>query len=123
MSKIKINRIKSVLVEKDISQNLYEFYLEDTSSNPEWNDQKIKKWLSKKLNIRSTRNIYIIPAKKQVLTHQVIRGYYIRVELNNIYMLNTTNGKWLTPTEIETRAFPKFIHQFIKIKNLQLQAL
>ncbi len=67
---------------KDIWQNLHEFYLEETALNPEWNDEKIKKWLSKNLHIKATKSINIIPAKKQILTHQVVKGYFICIELN-----------------------------------------
>ncbi len=97
---------------KDIWQNLYEFYLEETTANPEWNFEKIKEWLCKKLNITSTRNINIFPARKQLLTHQTIQGYFVCVELNSEPDLNSKTGLWLSDAEINTLAFPRFIHQF-----------
>jgi A/G-specific adenine glycosylase len=108
---------------KDIWQNLHEFYLEETALNPEWNDEKIKKWLSKNLHIKATKSINIIPAKKQILTHQVVKGYFICIELNAAPVFNLLTGAWLSDTGIKTKAFPQFIHQFINRKALQMQVI
>ena len=109
---------------KDIWQNLHEFYLEETKMNPEWDEGKIIKWLAKNFGIQSTKNIHIIPAQKQILTHQIIRGYFIYVELIAMPVsLNKKNGIWLNETEIQSKAFPRFIHQFTKAKARQIQVL
>lgn len=108
---------------KDIWQNLYEFYLEESAADPGWDQSGIKKWLAENLHIQSTENVHIIPAKKQMLTHQKLNGYFILVELNNATPLNSMNGDWLDAAEIKTKAFPQFLHQFISRKTVQLQAL
>ncbi len=108
---------------KDIWQNLHEFYLEETTANPEWNIEKIKNRLLQQLHISDIKNISIIAAKKQILTHQIIRGYFIYVELNHQPALNFKSGSWLTNEEIASKAFPKFIHQFTNSKTLQTQVL
>ena len=108
---------------KDIWQNLYEFYLEESTADPAWNQSKIKKWLAQDLSIQSTENIHVIPAKKQMLTHQKLNGYFILVELSNAAPLNGISGSWLSAAEIKTKAFPQFLHQFISRKTVQLQAL
>jgi A/G-specific adenine glycosylase len=108
---------------KDIWQNLYEFYLEETIMNPEWDKQKTRNWLSNQLNIKAIKNINIIPAKKQVLSHQFISGWFIYVELDAEPALNRPIGQWLSIKEIKSKAFPRFIHQFTNAKNLQLQVL
>jgi A/G-specific adenine glycosylase len=109
--------------EKDIWQNLHEFYLEETTINPEWSIAKIKEWLQLALKIKNAKNISILTAKKQVLTHQVIYGYFICVELNYKPAFNVQTGLWLNDAEIKTKAFPKFIHQFTAGKALQTRLL
>ncbi|MEP6682771.1 MAG: A/G-specific adenine glycosylase [Parafilimonas sp.] len=108
---------------KDIWQNLHEFYLEETGGNPEWNIKKIKDFLSKKLYITNTKNINIITAKKQMLTHQIIQGYFIAVELNSVPATLTLKGEWLNKKAIQLKAFPQFINQFNNQQVLQLQIL
>ena len=105
---------------KDIWQNLYEFYLEETLTDPGWSHQKIKHWLHEK-NILLSKEAVIIPAKKQVLTHQVIHGYFIFTELKTLP--SALNGAWLSEKEIKHKAFPQFIHQFTGKTNIQLQFL
>lgn len=108
---------------KDIWQNLHEFYLEETTQNPEWSLEKIKEWLAQKLNIHETKSISIIHAKKQLLTHQLINGYFVDVELKSKPSLNNIMGEWLNEDEIKTKAFPQFIHQFLNTKTRQIQVL
>ena len=109
--------------EKDIWQNLYEFYLKETASDPECNITKIKEWLRLELKINATKNIAILAARKQILTHQVIHGYFIRVNINQKRLFNLQTGVWLNSAEIKTKPFPKFIHQFTAREALQPQLL
>ena len=109
---------------KDIWQNLHEFYLEETTVNPEWDIKKISTWLKTHFNIEKVKNIYIIAAKKQTLTHQFIHGYFICVDLFTIpAKLQDTTGYWLTDDEIKLKAFPRFIHQVTQKKAIQVQVL
>jgi A/G-specific adenine glycosylase len=109
---------------KDIWQNLHEFYLQETTVNPEWDVQKVSNWLKARFNIEKAKSIYIIAAKKQTLTHQFLHGYFICVDLLNIpEKLRQLNGLWLTDDEIKQKAFPRFIHQFTRKKAIQVQAL
>ena len=110
-------------IAKDIWQNLHEFYLEETNTNPEWSAGKIKSWLKKSLNINNPTNINIIVAKKQVLTHQIIQGYFIYVELTSKPEFKTAAGFWLSDAEINSIAFPQFINQFNSKTTIQLQVL
>jgi A/G-specific adenine glycosylase len=109
--------------EKDIWQNLYEFYLKETITDPEWNVRKIKEWLQFELKINAIKNITVLLAKKQVLTHQVVRGYFICVEIDQKPLFNLQTGLWINDAEIKMKAFPKFIHQFTGRKALQTQLL
>ena len=75
-------------------------------------------------NIKKAKSINIIPAKKQLLTHQVINGYFLLIELNTQPpILSKPTGSWLNNAELKKKAFPQFIHQFIGGKALQLQVL
>jgi len=106
---------------KDIWQNLHEFYLEETPANPEWDINKIQKWLHSKLKIQNPKSISILRANKQVLTHQVIHGYFIYIELSSKLKIIAATGSWLHEDEIKTKAFPKFIHQYTTKKPVQIQ--
>ena len=109
--------------EKDIWQNLYEFYLKETITDPEWNARKIKEWLQFELKINAIKNISILLAKKQLLTHQVVHGYFICIDIDHKPLFNSQKGLWINDAEIKTKAFPKFIHQFTGRKALQTQLL
>ncbi|MFT4154388.1 A/G-specific adenine glycosylase [Parafilimonas sp.] len=105
---------------KDIWQNLYEFYLEETSADPAWNKETIKQWLASK-QLSLSGEAVIIPAKKQALTHQVINGYFIVAELKKLPPAFA--GNWLSSNQIKSKAFPQFIHQFTEKTSLQLRVL
>lgn len=120
------NKKKFVLqrTAKDIWQNLHEFYLVETASDPEWNKQKIKKYLLSELFIKDCISLSIIKAKPQTLTHQQLFGYFIIAELNcEPEFLKNISGEWLSQNEIKAKAFPRFIHQYISAKNAPLQVL
>jgi A/G-specific adenine glycosylase len=109
---------------KDIWQNLYEFYLEETTANPEWNTKNVKQWLLEQLNIEATKSIDIIAAKKHILTHQIIHGFFIYIKLNDEpAALRHQQGTWLNAAEMKEKAFPKFLHSFTHNKALQTQVL
>ncbi len=106
--------------QKDIWQNLHEFYLSETINDPRWDLKKIKIWLAKHLNIEETISIRIIPAKQQVLTHQVIKGYFIVAELFSApALLQCQENNWLSKSEIGQKAFPHFVYQYLSQNNLQ----
>ncbi len=109
---------------KDIWQNLHEFYLVETKQNPEWDQSKIKTYLSSELNIQQTASLNIIKAQAQILTHQKVYGNFIVVELlNKPTFLNALQGEWLSSSEINSRAFPRFMHQYISNKAALQQVL
>jgi A/G-specific adenine glycosylase len=109
---------------KDIWQHLYQYYLSETNYNVEWNAEKVKYWLEKNLSIKKTKTVSVIPAQKQLLTHQTINGYFIYVELNALpEILNNQAGEWLSNSAVRSKAFPQFLHQFLYRKAMQLQVL
>lgn len=107
---------------KDIWQNLHEFLLYETTANPEWTNEKIKLHVEKHFNISLPQTPHIIRAQKQVLTHQVINGFFIYVELTELPKhLPAAIGTWLNFDALQQKAFPQFINQFLQKNSLQLQ--
>jgi A/G-specific adenine glycosylase len=109
---------------KDIWQNLHEFFLIETTNDPEWNEQKIKKCLVSELFIKDFTAINIITAKPQTLTHQQLFGYFIIVELNmQPEIFKNMPGEWLSQNQIKAKAFPRFINQYLSATNALPQGL
>jgi A/G-specific adenine glycosylase len=54
----------------------------------------------------------------QQLTHQKIKGQFIKVVLPTIPKA-LKNNQWLSVNEVNQLAFPKFINQFLEEKETQ----
>ncbi len=120
------NKKKFVLqrTAKDIWQNLHEFYLFETATDPEWNKQKLKKVLFAELNIKDFSSLSIIKAQPQTLTHQQLFGYFIIIKIKiKPEFSEEIHGEWLSQNEINTKAFPRFINQYLSAKNALPQVL
>ncbi len=102
---------------KDIWQNLFEFYIVETADNPKWNNAKVHDWLLNQLGITGSPAVQIINADTQKLTHQDIKGYFIKVTLASIPpQLKVPHLQWLKPAEVAQLPFPRFINQYT-LKN------
>jgi A/G-specific adenine glycosylase len=100
---------------KDIWQNLFEFYLVESASNPVWDKQGVAAFLQQQLNTDKYEVILITNAASQQLTHQHIKGYFITVKLQEIPAgLKTKDALWLSPTEMSKMPFPAFINQYLE---------
>ena len=100
-------------VEKDIWQNLYEFYLFETMKKPAWNDIELDDWVKGQMGILEYEVKQITHIFKQQLTHQNIEGQFIIVALKTI----PESLKYLTKIDISGLhkfAFPKFINQYLE---------
>ncbi|HTO14330.1 MAG TPA: A/G-specific adenine glycosylase [Edaphocola sp.] len=90
--------------EKDIWQNLYEFYLEDFDTLKE--------------KLENENNMVEIKAKvfetKQKLTHQLIYSSFSIVHLKEIPSFLKAEGLWKPIEELRKFAFPKTILSFLK---------
>ena len=104
---------------KDIWQNLYEFVLIETNSSlmPDElvNNEQLLEILSKTSGkITAISNKY-----SQKLTHQLISGRFIHIEINNVE--NGVKGYHLTsPEELKMLPLPKLIASYLKDKNVSL---
>jgi A/G-specific adenine glycosylase len=105
---------------KDIWQNLFEFYLVETDASPLWNNESVILFLKNQFNIQQFVIEEIISAAPQHLTHQHIKGYFIRVRLTDIpQILYSEENHWIEPGFVKRLAFPGFINQYIQNKKMQ----
>lgn len=110
----------TVLVHKrmsnDIWQNLFEFYLVETETSITWTENLTKDFLKEQLGIKQATVQFISTVTSQQLTHQKVKGQLIKVMLSNKpNSLNRHN--WIAVKELNSLAFPKFIHQLLALKQ------
>ncbi|MBI2272183.1 MAG: A/G-specific adenine glycosylase [Bacteroidetes bacterium] len=102
----------------DIWQNLFEFYLLETEEQVKWDEKSVHQWLKDQIGIRKAEIKQISPLQKQELTHQQIKGQFIRVELETLpHFLE--NYCWETPKNLQKLAFPKLITGYLEKSFLQ----
>ena len=100
---------------KGIWQNLYEYYLIESSKDPCWNDKSITAYIAKCLQLRP-ESVMLQKAKRQILTHQLINGWFIKVEINDIPAnWKLSDYTWRTAKELDMLPFPRFINQNKKV--------
>ena len=105
---------------KDIWQNLFEFYLVETDTNPIWNNESVSDFLKNQFNILEFSIEEIAEAMPQHLTHQHIKGYFIRIQLIEIpSMLHSEEDQWIKPRFIKRLAFSGFINEYIHNKKMK----
>lgn len=97
----------------DIWENLFEFYLLETEEQVTWDETKVLQWLREQIGIRKAMVGTISSLHKQQLTHQQIRGQFIRVELESLPRF-LANYRWETPKDLQKLAFPKFITAYLE---------
>jgi A/G-specific adenine glycosylase len=95
---------------KDIWENLYEFILIESKEWLEENEIIVNEEIRKILNSVDFRIEYISAKRSQKLTHQLITGRFIHIEIakplhNNEYFL--VNRK-----QLKSLPFPKFITSY-----------
>ena len=104
--------------EKDIWQDLFEFPLIESSIEMETEkilkEAQKKKWLIKK----NYEVLSVSPLFKQQLSHQLIAGQFIRLNLKQ-RPSQKNDWLWMTKTKTGKHAFPQFINQFLKEKSGQ----
>lgn len=99
--------------ENDIWQNLFEYFLIETSSNPEWDSFSINTLFKTQLGIKQLTISNISVAKPQQLTHQLIKGYFVHLEFSRVpEVLKSQNAMWLSDTAVSNLPFPKFINEY-----------
>jgi len=100
----------------DIWQNLFEFYLVETSEQVKWNEERVQELLHEQLGITNASIVEISPLQKQQLTHQQIRGQFIKAVLTTV-PATLSHYEWATKETLTNLAFPRFINQYFSSKN------
>lgn len=98
--------------QKDIWENLYEFYLYETDKDREWKAENITKWLKNQLDIKSFKINNISDLYKQQLTHQNLQGRFISISLDNLPAA-LLHFKPVNKEELAKIPFPKLINQYL----------
>ena len=98
---------------KDIWQNLYDFYLVQTESNPHWSTQSITAYLQDQFGVDDFNIIYISPFLSQQLTHQTVKAQFIKVQLSGIPPV-LQHYLWMDKQQIAQIAFPKIINKYLQ---------
>ena len=104
--------------ERDIWQQLYEFPL--IESEKEINRKKIlieatTRGFLKKNNYEL---VAVSSLFKQQLSHQLIAGQFIKIELKRKYQLKG-NWFWIQKNKLKKYAFPQFINQYLKERSVE----
>ena len=99
-------------IEKDIWENLYEFYLFESDKELEWNAKNIERWLGEKLGVSDFSIVNISASYKQQLTHQNLVGNFISVRLDSIPS-SLAHFLKLKSDELSFIAFPKLINKYL----------
>lgn len=103
-------------MQKDIWHSLHEFYLIESPKLIHWNNAEVKKWLSNQLGIIRYNLGKISVPQQQQLTHQLIRGQFIHIQLTKIPP-SLKGFSWCTPAEIGQLAFPRFITAYLALNQ------
>lgn len=97
--------------EKDIWQNLHEFYLIETDSKPNWHELSIAQTLEEQIGIDHIEINRISPEIKQQLTHQLIKSHIVQCTLNK--KPASLKNAWIDTNSISQYAFPKILKDFL----------
>jgi A/G-specific adenine glycosylase len=104
--------------EKDIWENLYEFYLYESDKELNWKEKEINKWLSEQMGLTNYLVRDISPFYKQQLTHQHLLGKFIIIQMHSA-PLKLQSFLKLDAEQLSTVPFPKFINQYLE-QNVNL---
>ncbi|HEX3024056.1 MAG TPA: NUDIX domain-containing protein, partial [Chitinophagaceae bacterium] len=102
--------------QKDIWENLFEFYLVEPADQIKWDEELIHQWLKEQFAVRNATVAGISTIFSQQLTHQKITGQFIKIKLKKIPS-SLQHYQWQPVKKLKQLAFPKFINQFLE-KNL-----
>ncbi len=96
----------------DIWQSLYEFYVLEANEQQYWTETHVQQWFQQQLNVKKVTLVSVSPLQKQQLTHQLIKGQFIRVTLS-IIPKTLAHYEWVDVNSLSELAFPKFINQYL----------
>lgn len=103
---------------KDIWENLYEFVLIEKDQQQQLENLKTHPAIIALFNDNCFEIMHISPVYKQLLTHQIIQGQFIKIKISKPLIGSTYDA--VLPDEISKLPFPKFIASYLKDKNVSL---
>jgi A/G-specific adenine glycosylase len=103
---------------KDIWQSLFEFYLLESDELIQWDKNTINQWIEQQFGELQFDVTHISATQSQQLTHQKIRGQFVKINLKNL-PLALKKYQWVDVKKLNELAFPKFINQYLEIDFLQ----
>ncbi len=99
--------------QKDIWQQLYEFYLVETESNKYWKEEDVFSYLNNQFAMSKADIKYISPQISQQLTHQTVYATFIKLKLSGIPD-TLQNNNWVNKEQLQQLAFPKIINEYLQ---------
>ena len=103
-------------IQKDIWQDLYEFYLVETEREKLWKEEDVRTYLQHQFSITDANIRYISPQLSQQLTHQTVHTVFIRIKLFK-KPSNLSHYNWFTNQQIQKLAFPKIINEYLNSES------
>jgi A/G-specific adenine glycosylase len=104
--------------EKDIWQNLNEFYLYEFEKPIDWTPDAINQWLKEQLGIKKYRLLQLSEKFHQQLTHQHLQGQFIVIDLK-IIPASLKHLDLVKVSDLQLLAFPKLINNFLHLHPLK----
>lgn len=104
-------------IQKDIWENLYEFYLLESDDTINWNQTIILDFLKSQLGIQAAIIVNQSEQYTQQLTHQQIKAKFIHVELLEIPE-SFKKRDWYKKQKVAELAFPKIINDWLSTTDL-----
>ena len=98
---------------KDIWQGLNEFFLVESDKPIEWNESNIQQFLNNQLGIKKASIVSISKPRKQQLTHQLITGNFIHINIPSIPASLKTLS-WVSNTTFKRLAFPRLMTAYFE---------
>lgn len=98
--------------EKGIWQNLHEFYLVESPKAETWNSKSVRTFVKAAFGEKNPTLHNISETYKQVLTHQVLFGQFILVEIHTFEEI--PNYTLASLQDLSKLAFPKMIAKYLK---------
>ncbi len=104
--------------QKDIWQQLYEFYLLETGENKLWKEEEVTAFLHHHFSIEDFNLLYISPQLSQQLTHQNVNAMFIKIKLKKIPEV-LQQHQWVTGEQMQALTFPKIINEYLQSLSFQ----
>ncbi len=100
-------------LQKDIWRQLNEFYLVETDSNKQWQENDVSEYLNNQLGIAGADILYISPQLSQQLTHQTVYATFIKIRLAKL-PVTLKHYNLVNKQQLQQLAFPKIINAYLQ---------